>query len=45
VVDYSVLVGVDFERNELVVGIIDYMRQVVHSLSLSLSPTCARCGG
>jgi len=27
VVDYSILVGVDEERNELVVGIIDYMRQ------------------
>lgn len=27
VMDYSLLVGVDEERNELVVGIIDYMRQ------------------
>jgi 1-phosphatidylinositol-3-phosphate 5-kinase len=27
VVDYSILVGMDEQRNELVVGIIDYMRQ------------------
>ena len=27
VVDYSILVGVDEEKNELVVGIIDYLRQ------------------
>lgn len=25
--DYSILVGLDEEKNELVVGIIDYMRQ------------------
>ena len=25
--DYSILVGIDEERNELVVGIIDFMRQ------------------
>ena len=28
VVDYSILVGFDEEKQELVVGIIDYMRQV-----------------
>lgn len=27
VLDYSILVGIDEEKNELVVGIIDYMRQ------------------
>lgn len=27
VLDYSILVGLDEEKNELVVGIIDYMRQ------------------
>jgi len=27
VLDYSILVGIDEERNELVVGIIDFMRQ------------------
>lgn len=27
VVDYSLLVGLDIEKNELVVGIIDYIRQ------------------
>ncbi|CAM9285347.1 unnamed protein product [Heterosigma akashiwo] len=27
VIDYSILVGIDEERQELVVGIIDYMRQ------------------
>jgi 1-phosphatidylinositol-3-phosphate 5-kinase len=28
VVDYSILVGVDEENRQLVVGIIDYLRQV-----------------
>lgn len=27
VLDYSILVGIDEEKNELVVGIIDFMRQ------------------
>jgi 1-phosphatidylinositol-3-phosphate 5-kinase len=27
IVDYSILVGIDEDTNELVVGIIDYMRQ------------------
>lgn len=39
VVDYSILVGFDENTHEVVVGIIDYMRQVRYS-GLSLSCVC-----
>ena len=38
VVDYSILVGMDEDKNELVVGIIDYMRQVRSSVHSSINP-------
>lgn len=49
VVDYSILMGIDEERGELVLGIIDYVRSVTHSYTPYtpcipvLPPRVARC--
>jgi hypothetical protein len=44
VVDYSILVGFDEESHEIIVGIIDYMRQVREALgSWILDPVIVRC--